>query len=156
MSDWSSVASFGQRDATLPLRVRPSAYGIVRDANGHIVLVDTPSGCHLPGGGADPGETVEMTVHREVGEEVSLHVAIGTWRRHAIEHVPSVAERASFEKRSTFCDAVVISHTEAAAEPDHSAIWVAPRDAVVRLSRESHRWAVVEWLADHAADERRS
>lgn len=154
MADWSSVTTFGQRDATLPLRVRPSAYAIVRDANGDIVLVETPSGCHLPGGGADPGETIETTVQREVAEEVSLHVAIGTWRRRAIEHVPAIAEGASFEKRSTFCDALVVRPTELAAEPDHSAVWIAPRAAVARLTRGSHRWAVVEWLSDHAADER--
>ena len=151
MSDWSAVAVFGQRDATLPLRVRPSAYGIVRNTGGEIVLVQTPSGCHLPGGGADPGETVETTVQREVAEEVSLRVEIGTWRRHAIEHVPALDEGASFEKRSTFCDAVVIRRTELAAEPDHSAIWVTPQAAVVRLSRGSHQWAVTEWIADHAA-----
>lgn len=151
MSDWNSAATFGQRDEMLPLRVRPSAYAIVRNTTGEIVLVQTPSGCHLPGGGADPGETVERTVQREVAEEVCLQVAIGTWRRRAIEHVPAIAEGASFEKRSTFCDARVIRETGLAGEPDHCAVWVAPRDAVARLTRGSHRWAVMEWLEDRAA-----
>jgi hypothetical protein len=45
---------------------------------------------------------------------------------------------------------MVIRQTRDAVEPDHAALWVTPADAIARLHPDSHRWAVVEWLADHA------
>jgi 8-oxo-dGTP diphosphatase len=31
-------------------------------------------------------------------------------------------------------------------EEDHELVWLAPFDALLRLDRESHAWAVVAWL----------
>jgi 8-oxo-dGTP diphosphatase len=150
LPDWSAVPIFGTPDPALPLRVRPSAYAIVRDSAGEIVIVQTRRGFYLPGGGCDPGETAVATVERETIEETGFEVAVGTWRRAAIEHVPTARKGASFEKRCTFCDAVLVRDTGRASEPDHVAVWTTPDDAIARLLRASHRWAVAEWLSDHS------
>lgn len=150
MTDWSSVPTFGRPDPSLPLRVRPSAYALVLNPHGQLAIVQTPRGVYLPGGGSDPGETAAVTVQRETAEETGLDVAVGVWRRLAIDHVVARDEGASFEKRSTFCDAVPIRRSSVAVEQDHSTVWVDPADAVAQLSRESHRWAVGEWLAELA------
>lgn len=61
------------------IRVRPSALVIHNDA---ILLVEYNSkkrGIHyfLPGGGADPGETIRQTVQREMIEETTANVTVG-------------------------------------------------------------------------------
>jgi len=149
MFDWSAVPTFGAPDETLPLQVRPSAYGIIRDERGLVLVVRTPKGLHLPGGGADPGEDSPTTVQRETREETGYSVKVGNWRRQAIEHVAVAAEHATFEKRSTFCDGVVIGSHEDPSEAEHFALWLSPAEAGVRLRHESHRWAVAEWACDH-------
>jgi 8-oxo-dGTP pyrophosphatase MutT (NUDIX family) len=151
MPDWTTAPIFGIPDPTLPLHVRPSAYGVVCNSDGQIALVRTPRGVYLPGGGSDPGEPVEVTVQRESREEIGLHVAIGTWRRVAIEHVAAASEGASFEKRSTFCDAVPRGPTGLALELSHGIVWYVPEDAVAHLTPASHRWAVSEWIAAHTS-----
>ncbi len=35
---------------------------------------------------------------------------------------------------------------ELKVEDDHTLIWMAPHEALVRLDRESHVWAVAAWL----------
>lgn len=152
MTDWSAVLTFGRADATLPQVVRPSAYAIIVDTHGAIVVVQTPSGLHLPGGGADPGETAAATVERETAEETGLVIDVGTWRVSAIQHVVAHNEQTSFEKRSTFVDAVVVRDSGEVVETDHTTVWVAPADALVRLSRESHRWAVAQWMAQRGLE----
>jgi 8-oxo-dGTP diphosphatase len=149
MNDWSSAPTFGEPDATLPRRVRPSAYALILNPAGQLALAQTPNGFYLPGGGANPGESAAAAVQREVREELGLHVAVGSWYRLAIEHAPVPREGASFEKRSTFYDATVVGPSGVAPEPDHEAVWIAPADALAILRPKSHSWVVAQWLADH-------
>ena len=60
------------------IRVSASA-AIIRAGQLLLVEFDDESGLHynLPGGGADPGETLEETVKREVFEETSAEITIG-------------------------------------------------------------------------------
>lgn len=146
MIDWSSVPVFGDRVPHFPATIRPSAYGIIGDGRSCVAVVRTPSGVLLPGGGRDDGESAEATVIRETAEECALVIVAGTWRAAAIEHVSSTTKRAHFEKRSTFCDATVVSHSIHAGESDHELVWVSPSEAMAVLTPASHRWAVGEWL----------
>jgi len=119
MTNWGKVRVFGARPTAVSAIVRPSAYGIVTNRQGHLAVVRTPIGLSLPGGGSDEPEAPEATVLREAREECGLDVRVGPWRRTAIEHVFSTAEQAQFEKRNTFCDATVIGAVGEPSEPDH-------------------------------------
>jgi 8-oxo-dGTP diphosphatase len=144
-TDWTSVPIFGEPASGAT--IRPSAYGIIVDAEGRLAVVRTPLGCFLPGGGADPAESPEATVERETREECGLAIRVGQWRRAAIEHVFSVTEQTQFEKRSTFCDAVVMGRTGDPIERDHTLERMSAAEAIAALTPPSHRWAVGEWRA---------
>lgn len=146
MTDWLTVPGFGNPLAEFPVVVRPSAYGLIPDEQGRLALVRTPVGIYLPGGGQADAETLERTVAREAREECGLIVRVGVWRCAAIEQVSAAKEQTHFEKRSTFCDAVVIASAGDAIEADHALMWVSAQEALELLRPESHRWAVTEWL----------
>jgi|GEM_PF-3014414 len=148
MTDWQSVPSFGERIADAPATVRPSAYGIIDHPAGRVAVVRTPLGLFLPGCGSDETELPEAT---ETREQSGLAVRVGAWRRTAIEHVSSVTEREQFEKRSTFCNAVVFHPVGVPTETDHALEWMPAIEAATLLTPASHRWAVKEWLTSRAA-----
>lgn len=145
LTDWANVPVFGVAPVPAASIVRPSAYGIVRDAQGRVAVVHTPIGLSLPGGGSDETEAPEATIVRETREECGLDIRVGAWRRAAVEHVFSTAEQVQFEKRNTFCDATVLGDPGAPSEPDHALEWVSAVEAAARLVPASHRWAVTEW-----------
>ena len=149
MTNWDTVPVFGTPPTVLAT-VRPSAYGIVIDRHGSLAVVHTPMGLYLPGGGSDAAELPEATVMREASEECGLGIRVGLWRRTAIEHVYSTAEHTQFEKRNTFCDAVVLGATGEPSESDHVLAWMSVSEAAELLTPPSHRWAVSEWRASFA------
>jgi 8-oxo-dGTP diphosphatase len=122
---------------------------IITNADGCLAIVRTPHGTYLPGGGQEPGEAPATTAAREAREECGLHILVKPWRTCAIEHVDAPDEGAHFEKRSVFCDGVVVSHTALPQDADHQLSWIPLPDAVACLSPFSHRWAVTEWQAEH-------
>lgn len=146
---------FGAPPTAVLAIVRPSAYGIIADRQGCLAVVHTPVGLSLPGGGSDHGEAPEGTVARESREECGFDVRVGTWRRTAIEHVFSTAERVQFEKRNTFCDASVLRADREPSESDHRLEWMPVGQAAALLVPASHRWAVNEWQASAGSRRRR-
>ena len=147
MPDWTNVPVFGAPPTGVFAIARPSAYGIIADGRGRVAVVHTPLGLSLPGGGSDEAEAPEATVVREAREECGLDIQVGRWRRTAIEHVFSTAERAQFEKRNTFCDGAVLGGAGEPTEPDHVLEWMPAGLAAALLVPASHRWAVDEWRA---------
>ncbi len=147
-TDWDAVRVFGVASPTGDSTVRPSAYAIIANEEGRIAVVHTPLGLYLPGGGIEIAETPEVAIVREAREECGLAVRAGQWRRRAVEHMYSAAEHTPFEKRSTFCDAVIVSVTGDAIELDHVLHWMSTIDAAASLTPPSHRWAVDEWARD--------
>jgi 8-oxo-dGTP pyrophosphatase MutT (NUDIX family)/GNAT superfamily N-acetyltransferase len=153
-SGGADVPVFGHPPEGSPAAVRPSAYGLVADDAGRLAVVRTPQGLYLPGGGLEGGESPVDAVVREVREECGLQVAVGSWRRRAVDFVYSSTDRTHFEKHSTFVDADVRGPRVAALEPDHELEWMAPGQAIADLSHPSHRWAAAEWQRRVPTEER--
>ncbi len=82
-------------------RPRPGSYAVLLDDRGRIAVLRTPKGFFLPGGGADPGESPETTVRREVLEESGHEIAIEHALGRAIEYVDAGTE-GCFAKECSF------------------------------------------------------
>ena len=120
---------------------RPSVYAVIRDEGGRILVVRTPEGTFLPGGGIESGEGCEQALAREAVEECGIRLAIGKCVGEATEIVYSDSERAGFEKESRFFEAQILTNT-VASEENHEPAWLDPRTAVESLTYGSHRWAI--------------
>ena len=133
-----NVPQFGQPEAGRSYPDRPAAFVIVpRGAEIAVVRVTFASGgdrLDLPGGGIDPGETAQQAAARECGEEAGLLVAVDV----------QVARADHFFANED--DSCVSEAPELKIETDHALEWMAPSEALVRLDRESHVWALAAWL----------
>lgn len=130
---------------------RPAAFCVI-ERDGLIALVEVAwEGrgllLHLPGGGLDPGETEAEAAVRECGEEAGLKVVVDARpfvrADHYFLHHDGVVRNT---RGAFFAGRVVAEDPALVTEVDHRLVWLAPSDAVVRLEREAHAWAVAAWL----------
>lgn len=146
----SVVPQFGQPQPGLDYPDRPAAFVIVlRGEQIATVRVDYPDGetrLDLPGGGIDPGESAGEAAIRECGEEAGLRIALGAEVVRA-DHFFLNQEDNPVNTRGVFFDARFEAQApELKVEDDHTLIWMTPQEALVRLDREAHAWAVAAWL----------
>ena len=69
------MKTFGRKEPHLSYYTRPGAY-LIAVENGFVILVETPKGYFLPGGGLDTDETHKACIHRECLEELGYTVTI--------------------------------------------------------------------------------
>jgi len=101
----------------------------------------------LPGGGLDPGETAAEAAVRECGEEAGLKVVVDAQAFAAADHFFVDPAGHSVNTRGAFFAARVLAEApELKIEDDHELIWMSPQEALLRLDRESHAWAMALWL----------
>ena len=144
MTDWSTVPKFGVSTGRFPIQDRPSAYAIIPNAAAQLAVVCTAAGYYLPGGGIEGEESATTAVLREVAEECGLTVIATSWRAFATEVVCSEAEGTEFVKRSTFCEALLVS-PQPVGSGEFVLEWQSIEAAGQVLAPASHRWAVREW-----------
>jgi 8-oxo-dGTP diphosphatase len=141
---------FGLPEAAGTWPDRPSAFGIaVR--RGRIALVEigdpaTQIWLALPGGGIEPGETPEGALVREFAEETGLVIRPVSRLGPSSDRVV-INDGRAFNVRGEFFTAVILSEApHLLTEPDHRLVWRTPLQALRGLHRESHAWAVAQWL----------
>lgn len=142
---------FGEPGLEGPYPDRPAAFAII-EQDGLIALVEADRIGRgrifdLPGGGIDPGETAAEAAVRECGEEAGLVVALDAepfvHADHFFRHNDDVIRNtrgAFFAGRKLALDPAL------KIEDDHELVWCDPQDAVTKLDRDSHVWALVTWL----------
>lgn len=112
--------------------LRPGAYAVL--SRGRDVLLTFQSQpepeFQLPGGGIDPGEGPIQALHREVFEETGWAIdaprKLGAFRRFA--YMPEYDMWA--EKLCHIYVARPVINRGPPLEPDHTAVWVSPSEAV--------------------------
>jgi len=146
-----TVPQFGEPQPGRDYPDRPAAFAVIEHAGQIAVARVTFAGgggrLDLPGGGVDPGETPAQAAARECGEEVGLNVAIEDRPFTRADHYFVNEEDVARNTRGQFYAARLVAEApELKTEADHALEWMAPLEALRRLDRESHVWAVAAWL----------
>ena len=115
---------------------RPGVYALAV-VDGLILVVETPAGWFLPGGGVMEGESPEAALRREVEEETGNGIAT---LHHLGAACQFVGER--INKVETFFTVVLDGQGRSRAEPDYRPRWVDMEDAIRGLKEEAQAWAV--------------
>ena len=141
-----AVPQFGEPEPGRDYPDRPAAFVVVeRDGKIALARVTFAKGggrLDLPGGGIDPGETPAQAAARECGEEVGLKVAVGELFTRA-DHFFANENGETVNTRGVFFIARRVAEApELKIEDDHALEWMTPHEALVKLDRESHAWAV--------------
>lgn len=136
-----AVPVFGERVSGAEYVARPGAYVIVTDSRGLVAVVRTASGCSLPGGGIEAGETAGAALVREVREECGARVCARRTGLRCIQYVYATGE-GHFAKECVYFRGQFVGGAAGAVDGMHELCWMAVADAMVALDHESHRWAV--------------
>lgn len=145
-----SVPQFGQSEPGRAYPDRLAAF-VVLEHGGKIAVVRVTyasggSRLDLPGGGVDPGETAAEAAIRESGEEAGLRVAVDALVTRADHFFVNEEGKTNNTRGAFFAARLVAEAPELKTEADHALEWMAPQEALVKLDRESHAWALAVWL----------
>ena len=145
-----AVPQFGERRPDKVYRDRPAAFGVlVRDGQVAVVRIvkpAVPAYFDLPGGGVDEGETPELAVVREFGEETGLKVAVREPLTLADQFFIG-SEGVPWNNRSSFYVLDLVGEDASLqVEDDHTLVWLAPHEALAALRHDSQAWALAAWL----------
>jgi len=98
---------FGAAPAGVVCHPRPAAYVVVRAPDGRVAVIravafDGTMRCWLPGGAAEPGESPEATVGREVREELGRAVRLTGRIGEAVQRFYAGSEQRWYEMTAVF------------------------------------------------------
>jgi 8-oxo-dGTP pyrophosphatase MutT (NUDIX family) len=93
----------------------------------------------LPGGGAELGEQPELTVTREVVEELGRRLRILRKLGDAVQVFYAADDNIWYEMKATFFHADLGADARLSAECD--VVWVDPRREGARFFHACHTWA---------------
>jgi 8-oxo-dGTP diphosphatase len=137
-----TIPQFGEARPGILYRERPSAYGLILDEDGHLLVCRTPRLVVLPGGGIDPGETPEAAMVREVAEETGLVVTSAKLLCRADQYVERMSAKPCVNKLGYFFLASAEDRGLAPEDDDHECLWLEMAEAQDILSHPAHCWAV--------------
>jgi len=133
--DGDNGRQFGIPSAGIASTDRPGAYGIIILGD-RVLIVATPAGLYLPGGGIGPGEAAEAALRREVCEETGYEVVTTVALGAARQYVGS-----GINKIETFF-LVSIAGKIVQNESDHRPLWLAVDEAIAGMAEEAQGWAL--------------
>lgn len=137
---------FGQPEAGKTYKTRKGVYTVISRED-QIVIVEAPNGaCFLPGGEIEGNETHAEALAREMLEELGFVIEIGAYLGEAADYFYSRFRDTYFYNPGYF---YIADSWQSVAEPlekTNKIHWVSVKEALVRLKRGSHRWAVLHWI----------
>lgn len=134
------IPVFGQPQPGLTYSRRPGSYAFLKNQSGFLAAIRTSYGCFLPGGGADPGETPEDTLRREVFEEIGFELSNIRPLGEAQQYVFSRFYNQGFLKHGYFFEADWAPHPLGRIAHDHFLDWLSAEDLTDALTHEFQRW----------------
>jgi ADP-ribose pyrophosphatase YjhB (NUDIX family) len=143
---------YNDPDAPRPNSVVPSTTSVVLDDRGRIALVHRKDNglWALPGGGMEPGESIEDCAVREVEEETGLHVEITglvgvyTNPRHVMKY-----DDGEVRQQFSLCYTTRLLGGELAFDSESTDIaWVEP-DSIARLAMHPSMKLRIDHYLEH-------
>ena len=137
------VPRFGSLNPSATYVDRPAAYAVILNEPGQVAAVTSLSGHYfLPGGGSLPTETAELTLVREVAEELAQGVRILA-RIGAAEQLFRV-DGCDYRMQAVFFRGMFTGSI--AGTPEHTLLWLSPREFEGRCFHACHAWAIHQAL----------
>jgi 8-oxo-dGTP diphosphatase len=130
---------FGKQNPEADYRQRPGAYAVILNGQGQFASVRWRDTFLLPGGGVEPGESLEETLSREVREECAREVIIGQFLGSAVQYFTNENGR-HWEFQCSYFQAQF--GPSLASDPEHELIWLNVAEASNLLAHEVHSWAI--------------
>ena len=122
---------------------RPGAYALIADEARRLAVIRNERGrCFLPGGGIEPGESLELALRREVLEECGRQIDELAWLCAADEYVEAPEEARCYLKRGSFYFATLHAQPVVPPEDGTELLWLNPAEANLRLVHPSQAWVV--------------
>lgn len=142
MNHSPGIPVFGDKLVGQTYIERSGVYAVIRDARHRIAALRVGTVFFLPGGGSEPGETPQGTLHREMMEECGCAIRILTELGQATEYIYARNEGVYYQIRSTFFEAMFIDSQVQHVTDDHMLVWLSAAEAIRSLQRQSQAWAV--------------
>jgi 8-oxo-dGTP pyrophosphatase MutT (NUDIX family) len=137
---FADAVVFGSRKPNIDYVERRAAYVVTIEA-GNVALVGSGRNRFLPGGGSLPGEVAEMTVAREVREELGWDVRLLYPVGAATQYFYSQDDDRHYEMLAVFV-AGELTNRLANAVGEHSLEWLPIAQATESCFHECHAWAI--------------
>ncbi|MBT2732234.1 NUDIX domain-containing protein [Carnobacterium sp. ISL-102] len=141
------MKTFGLKRDDQVYRIRVGVHLVISDSERNkILLVSPPNGSYLlPGGEIEENETHEETAKRESMEELGFEIEVGQFIGEAEEYYYSKHRKQHYHNPAYF---YICKSWESVCEPleDFNQLeWVSISEALTKLKRGSHKWAVKQY-----------
>ncbi|MFC4353105.1 NUDIX domain-containing protein [Fodinicurvata halophila] len=142
------MIAFDTPDPAYLYTCRPGAYGIAWDDQRRLFLVRTPDGLEIPGGGIEPGETLEQALRREFVEETGYELEGVEPYLSIRQYLTKPLEDKFYDKYPTFFLIALGRRLGPPLESDHEPCWIEPRFARGEMAESGQ-----EWMIEHIVKE---
>lgn len=135
------MLEFGEKISGKKYVKRPGAYAVILH-DGLYAVVKNPKSYFLLGGGIEGDETPEEALHREVAEEIGMHIRIDKKIGTAMQHIYVEEADVYVSKEGHFYKATLLDQASENSEVNHELMWFNKEDALEKIFHQSHRWAI--------------
>lgn len=145
------IPSFGKKEPGEQYQKRIGVYVVIPDEKTQeIVLVQAPNGAFfLPGGEMEGTETRLETLRRELLEELGYQALAPVYLGQADEYFFSRHRDTHFFNPGYFYAAAGFKREAAPLEDFNHILWFPIDEAIEKLKRGSHKWAVECWQKEY-------
>lgn len=142
-----TMKTFGLKLDDQVYRTRIGVHVVIFDSETKkILLVSPPNGSYLlPGGEIESNETHEETAQRESMEELGYEIEVGQFIGEAEEYYYSKHRHQHYHNPAYFYIAKSWKSICEPLEDFNQLEWVSILEAIAKLKRGSHKWAVEEY-----------
>ncbi|AUC25313.1 NUDIX hydrolase [Streptococcus uberis] len=146
-----TVPVFGDKIDNQSYQTRYGVYAIVPNPNqDQVILVQAPNGAwFLPGGEIENGENHHTALERELKEELGFKADLGNYLGQADDYFYSRHRDTHFYNPAFFYHVKSYQRVGNPLEDFNHLEWFPIKEAIERLKRGSHKWAVEQWLNQH-------